>query len=318
MKRYFHLFSVTALSLAVVLSSCKKSNKDAPTDNSAEIATHADDQSTVSADMDAVTNEINVAMESSTTFTGRELSPQTPLTPPPSAPLCNANITYDTANNQRKITITYTGADCLNGHSRTGVVTVSMATGVRWKDAGATITVNYQNLKITRLADNKSVTINGTHTITNVSGGLLINLATLQSITHTINSSGMSITFDDGSQRSWQVARKRVYSFVNNEVIVTISGNHTEGTNTQIAEWGTNRFGHTFTTSITAPLVVRSGCNFRLTAGQVTHQGFATITATFGLDINGNPTSCPGTGAYYAKITWTGMGGLVRTLILPY
>jgi hypothetical protein len=312
MKRYIHLFSVTALALAITFTSCKKQSKDS-TDISTEVTTHSDDQNTVSADMDAVTNDINVAVEGSTTFTGREMTPQTP----PTSPMCNANVTFDTLNNQRKITITYTGADCLNGHSRTGVVTLSMPIGAHWKNAGTTLTVTYQNLKITRLSDNKSITINGTHTIVNVSGGLLINLPTLQSITHTINSSSMTITFDDGTQRSWQVARKRVYTFVNNELIITISGNHTEGTNTQIAEWGTNRFGHAFTTSITQPLVIRSGCNFRLTAGQITHQGFATITGTFGLDLNGNPTTCP-TGFFYVKITWTGPGGVVRTAILPY
>src|SRR5215213_5080846 len=58
------------------------------------------------------------------------------------------------------------------------------------------ITITYQNLKVTRLIDNKSITINGSHIITNVSGGLLYNLSNQQSITHDISSSGLTVSFD--------------------------------------------------------------------------------------------------------------------------
>jgi hypothetical protein len=115
----------------------------------------------------------------------------------------------------------------------------------------------------------------------------------------------------------WKVARKRTFTY-NYGVVITETGNHTEGTNTKIAEWGVNRFGHAFTTSITEPLVVRQDCNFRLTHGEVKHEGIATATATFGLDVNGNPTSCPGLGSYYFKLVWTGPGGNTHSAILPY
>ncbi|HEY0355689.1 MAG TPA: hypothetical protein VGC29_05770, partial [Flavisolibacter sp.] len=127
----------------------------------------------------------------------------------------------------------------------------------------------------------------------------------------------ISITFDDNSQRTWNVARKRVFTY-NNGVVLTITGTHTEGNNTQIAEWGTNRFGHAFTTSITQPLVFRQDCLLRLTSGQVKHEGFATATVTFGLDASGNATTCPGSGHYYLKINWTGPNGNSQELIKPY
>jgi hypothetical protein len=103
-----------------------------------------------------------------------------------------------------------------------------MAQGVHWKDQGAQITLTFHDLKITRVSDNKSITINGTQTYTNVSGGLLINLLTLGTITHSITSSNMSITFDDGTQRTWNVAKQRVYTFSGTNVSITISGTHTE------------------------------------------------------------------------------------------
>lgn len=193
-----------------------------------------------------------------------------------------------------------------------------MPAGIHWKDVGAILTVTYQNLKITRISDNKSITINGTHAITNVSGGRLIDLASQNSITHRINSSNMAITFDDGAQRTWQVARKRVFTY-NNGIAITITGEHTDGNITNIAEWGTTRFGSTFTTSITDPLVIRQDCNFRLTNGQIKHNRLsASSTVTFGLNANGIAVTCPGTGSYYFQLLWTGIGGNTYNVILPY
>src|ERR1700694_3874320 len=235
MKMNFRLMTAATLALVITFASCKKeATPTTTTDDTTEATTHADDQSTVSSNVDAVTNDADIAIESSANFSGRT------MTPPPS--ICNATVVADTLSNPRKITITYSGADCSGTRSRTGVVVLSMPAGMHWKDAGATLTVSYQNLKITRLSDNKSITINGEHTLVNVSGGLLINLAQLQSITHTINSSNMSITFDDHTQRTWQVARQRVYTLANNEVVITITGTHTDGANPRIAEWGINRF----------------------------------------------------------------------------
>ncbi|HRF19588.1 MAG TPA: hypothetical protein PK977_15540, partial [Chitinophagaceae bacterium] len=71
----------------------------------------------------------------------------------------------------------------------------------------------------------------------------------LNTITHTITSSNMSVTFDDNTQRTWQVARQRVFTY-NNGVVITVTGMHAANGITGIAEWGTNRFGNFFTTSI--------------------------------------------------------------------
>jgi len=231
-------------------------------------------------------------------------------------PICDASIVVDSTSNPRTITITYDGTNCWGNRSRTGVVTLSMPANMQWKDAGATVTVTISNLKITRVLDNKSITINGTKTITNVSGGLLINLAGQGTITHTIASSGMSITFDNGTQRTWQIAEKRVFTY-DNGIVITTTGTHTDGNTTGIVEWGTNRVGNAFTTSISTPLVIRQDCNFRLVSGAVTHTiPSATATATFGLDVAGNPISCP-TGNYFFKLVWTG-NNKTFTVILPY
>ena len=111
--------------------------------------------------------------------------------------------------------------------------------------------------------------------------------------------------------------KQRVFTYDNGYVITT-TGLHTEGATTGIAEWGTNRLGNSFTTAITTPLIIREECGFRLTEGAVQHKtNLFTATVTFGLDVDGNPTTCPA-GNYYFKVLWTGPNGGTGTVILPY
>jgi len=310
MKKQVLLLSTTIFFLVTIFTACKKETTPADDDNTTEVAVQSDDQARFSTEVDAVANDADLALESSSNFAGRMNGVQTII--------CDATLVFDTVSNPRTITITYNGGSCWGTRSRSGVVVLSMAQGVHWKNAGAALTITFQNLKITRLVDNKSITINGSQTYTNVSGGLLINLPTLQTITHTITSSNMSVKFDDNTQRTWQVAKQRVFTY-SSGVVITSSGTHTEGNTLNVAEWGTNRFGHAFASSTVQPLVIRQDCDFRLVSGEVKHTTpLVTATATFGLDASGTPTSCPGSGHYYFKVVWTGANGNSATVILPY
>jgi|KBSSwiStaDraftv2_1062776.scaffolds.fasta_scaffold29198_3 hypothetical protein len=309
MKAKILTLSILSFSFALSFIACKKEKDD--TSNNDEIATHSDDQSRFASEIDAAANDADLTIESSSSFSGRYQGVQ--------GVICDATVTVNTSSDPKTITITYDGTNCAGNRKRTGSIVISMAQNVQWKNAGAAVTVNFQNLKITRVSDNKSITINGSQTYTNVSGGLLINLPTLSTITHSITSSGLSITFDNGTQRTWQVSKQRVFTFVNNSGVITTTGTHTDGPVTNIAEWGTNRFGKAFATSITEPLIVKQDCSFRLTSGQVKHTTSGIVaTASFGLDATGNPTSCPGSGNYYYKVIWTGPNGNSLTVILPY
>jgi hypothetical protein len=303
--------AIAAFSFTFLFTSCKKEASNTnTTDFTAETSTHSDDQSRFSGEVDAVANDANVILETTAGFTSRPGDINSLI--------CDADIAVDTMSNPRTITITYNGNNCLGNRTRTGVIVISMAQGTRWKNAGASISVSFQNYKVTRTIDNKSITVNGTQTYTNVSGGLLINLPVLNTITHSITSNNMTVTFDNATQRSWQVARQRVFTY-NNGVTITITGTHSDGGITGIAEWGTNRFGRPFSTTIAEPVVLKQDCAFRAGSGKVVHTTSSyTASATFGLDANGAPTSCPGAGNYYMKIVWTGPAGNSHTALLPY
>jgi hypothetical protein len=126
----------------------------------------------------------------------------------------------------------------------------------------------------------------------------------------------MSVTFDDGTQRNWQIAKRRTFTY-DNGIVISVTGISALGNG--IAEWGINRFDNSFTSAIIEPLVVKQSCDFRLVSGQIKHTGpVVTTTTTFGLDVNGSPvTSCP-SGSFYYKVVWTGANGNSHTHIGAY
>ena len=324
----YRLAAVTIIT-ATIFAACSKSGGTASNGTtSTDLQTQSDDQTRVSTESDAVSNDVNTMLSAQPTVSGASISSPGYASGKAieggngldtvTSYICDATVTVDSVDNPHTITITYNGKNCSLTRTRTGVVVISIPAGIHWRDQGAVITVNIQNLAITRLSDNKTITLNGTHTYTNVSGGSLANLANLPNgITHTVTSSNMTVTFDDNTTRTWQVARQRVYNYSNGTVTVTTTGTHTDGTTTGISEWGTNRYGNSFETSITAPIVVSSACSQRLISGSLTTvRPDVTTSITFGLDASGNPVTCPD-GTFYFKVIWTA-GGKSYTFILPY
>jgi hypothetical protein len=306
MKSKILLLTAASFSFILSFTSCKKDNSDTNnTDSTTEMTAQTDDETQVSSELNAVADDADAVVSGDATMSGRVLS------------ICDATATAEITGDIKKITITYDGTNCRGNRKRTGTVVISMPKNVYWKNAGAVITIEAKNLKITRVRDNKSITINGTKTITNVTGGLLVNLSSQNTITHKIQSEGITVTFDNNTQRTWKLAEQRDFTY-NNGIVITETGFHTEGNTTGIAVWGLNRFGNEFSSAITSPLVVRQDCDFRLVSGTIVHtRGDVSATLVFGLDVAGLPVSCPVLGTYYFKATWTGPNGSL-SLILPY
>ena len=318
----------------ICIYSCQKSNSTSSQDTtSANLSSTADDQQQVSTESDIISNDANTALNGQAVFSGSNsttasISGNTEVNSTNADMgtsslvnvhqlICDATITYDTSNNQRVITIVYDGTNCWGNRIRSGKVIITLPLGQHWKDAGATANIVIDELKITRLRDNKSIVINGNKTYTNVSGGLLKDLATLQTITHTIKGT-MSIDFDNGTTRAWNVSKQRVFTY-DNGIVVTTTGTYSDGTYNDIAEWGVNRLGESFKSLISEPKVIRQDCDFRLVSGQNTViNDLGTAVITYGLDASGNPTGCPGSGTYYYKLVWTGVNGKTYTVIRPY
>ncbi len=293
--------------LAITFNSCKKDNNNSnnTTDTtSTEAQTQSDDQVMYTSEADDATNDVNAAVDANGgSVNGRTAGINTfPFSVP-----CDATITVDTTGATHTITLSYSGANCSGKRTRSGSVVASFPAGFKWGAAGAQITITFDNFKITRVRDNKSVVINAVRTLTNVSGGLLRNLTSVDSVVHTVTDANMSITFDNGTQRTWQNTRRRVFTY-DNGVVISTTGSGS----------GVNRFGHNFTTFITAPLVVKQSCDFRYTSGQTQYTGaLVKTTTTFGLDASGMVVSdCPAT--LYYKIVWTNLAGKYVSYLVSY
>ncbi|HET6226771.1 MAG TPA: hypothetical protein VFF27_10865, partial [Bacteroidia bacterium] len=226
------------------------------------------------------------------------------------------------------IKITYKGLSCDSLRKREGIISIQLpyANGkvTRWNEKGAKIIVTYSNYKVTRIADNKSLTFNGAVTATNVNGGGILVLLSGQPIVHQLRG-GMVITFDDGSTREWMVARKRTYQFAAASVLsVTESGDTTLNGVPKTAYWGTTRAGAQFTVTAPTDVVtnVLGGLVCRLykpvQGGVVITSNSKQLTITYGVDVNGNiitgATDCP----YGYKLVWTDLNGNVQQLIVKY
>lgn len=322
-KNLFRL-TILAATFSTVLLGCKKDNTnstpDGATVSAANIQTSSEDLTMVSNESSAVTDDAIAALNGNASISGT--IGRTYGTEGIKIPVCDATITYDTTSTTKTITIVYNGGNCSGNRTRTGTVTIAVPKGQHWRKAGSSVVITIDNLTITRVKDGKSIVINGTKTITNTSGGLLQDLATSSSIVHNVTAQ-LSITFASGLTRDWQVSKQRVFTY-NNGIVETVTGTHSDGTNNNIAIWGTNRFGVTFTNMITSPRVFEQSCDFNLTSGQdsIVRSDKITSVITYGLEANGNvATSCPisGGGFYYAKLVWTnGNNGKVYTYIFPY
>ncbi|RYY90867.1 MAG: hypothetical protein EOO15_00670 [Chitinophagaceae bacterium] len=306
------ILAITALA-ALTITACKKDSKNEVDETTVteQLTQHSEDQSRVSGDLDAVDEDINASVEASPAF-GRVVNTFT-------FPPCDATISFDSTATTRIMIITFNGATCDSFRTRTGTIYVMQPRNQRWGQPGATLRDSIVNLRITRRSDNRGITINGVRTHTNVSGGRIGMMPVGATIVHTIEAT-MSITFDNNTQRQWQASRKRTYTHPGQNLLnIAITGNHSEGGVSDISEWGTNRFGNPFKTRITEALKLSSECRFRLGMGKVLHTGLAhSLEVTYGLNLQGAPTTCPGNAPYYFKAVWTGANGNTITVIRPY
>lgn len=303
MKKLCSLLLITLASGLMFLSSCNRDKDDS------EQSENASDASRVQAESEEIVKEVNDALTGNTNTRNRTSA----------GPFCN--VTIDSTNAATGLLIlTFNGQNCTATRTRTGTVTVQLSSPYNWSAMGSVATVTINNFRITRLSDNKAITINGTKTITNANGGRIVDLAVgVGSVIHTIASSNMSVQFDDGTTRTWSIARNRTVTLETNGYHVKVEGTANQGGHSQVAEWGVNRRGNTFYSTISVPVVWRiDDCPRGPISGQrILYGTVYTLNIDFGVNQDG--TSYGGSGCPYGlKLSWTGRRGKTREAVLAY
>src|SRR5450755_869033 len=118
--------SLVALSLSLVFVACKKDNvTSTPTTSVADLQTSTDDQTMASNENDAVTNDVNTSIESSSStarvFADANAS-DADMRVDGIFPICDANLSLDTTGDTKTLVITYDGLNCAGNRTRTGTV----------------------------------------------------------------------------------------------------------------------------------------------------------------------------------------------------
>jgi hypothetical protein len=283
------LFVILLAAITVSMTGCKKDETKPPAQGNTESLQQLsiDDNN-----IQSISDEnMNDAM---TVVTGGNLKSSNMMWP------CNATVdSANLVNDTIVYYITYNGLNCLENFYRTGQVVVKRPFGVNWIDPGATVKVDLVNFHITRVATGKSVTLNGSHLFTNVSGGHIWMLGYGLDALVQRAEGYMHATFDDSTTRTWYIARQRTLTGAIGTLVLSIDGFGNAGSYNNLVTWGTNRNGEEFFAQINQTVVHKQACNFDPVTGIIHYAipaGDKSATITFGYDSNNQPVTnddCP-------------------------
>lgn len=284
----FKFFMTLFIFAGLILTGCQKDDETPATNDSSSLQQLSQDDNYVETVGDEAINDVNRMLSGGGTFKSTEFWP------------CNATIdSTAVVNDTITFYITYDGPSCNGKVVRTGQVEVKKKVGTHWHDAGATVIVTFIDLHITRVSNNKSITLNGTKTHQNVTGGVIWQLGTqISTLVHKTWGS-LVITFDDNTTRTWNVARQRTYTGSVGQLVMTVDGFGASGNYTSLVAWGTNRNNEAFYTQITESVVFKETCSWLPCSGVKIHQipsAEKKATITFGFNSNNEPVQgeeCP-------------------------
>jgi hypothetical protein len=311
MKKQIILISGLVL-LSSSFFSCKKEDQQTLDSNTKQFN---DDSNNYKAETDQADNDINNTVNEIPAF-GRGAGIA-------SSPLCG--VTIDSSQlSQKIIFFNFDGVTpCFSpSRTRSGQIKVQLTTGNSWHDAGSVLTITFNNYKVTRLSDNKSITFNGVKTLTNVNGHNWITfLAGTSTFKYRSRAYNVNVSFNNGTSAVWNQANTTewLYTPVSSHgdyLTFTANGDTVINGHTATSMWGTNRYGQAFTTHYNSPVVSNTYCGlWRPNSGEMVHHVNNDFTLTLGVDQSGNPTTLDC--AYGYKVTWT-RNGNTRTAILSY
>ena len=232
------------------------------------------------------------------------------------------------------IKINYYGQNADHTKGRTGEIKIQHATisgtVIPWTTAAATATITFTQYEVIFLPAtvNKSIWLNGTATISNLSGGLLKNIANPllvpgDSLVDKIRSK-IDFTYNDNTTLIqtwvWYFNQHRVLKLEDTTVTATIKGDTIINNTSNVTTRGTTRSGLNFYTNTTTPLVYNmSGSDFLynpLTGIKMIRGITEPITVTYGVNESGNYVS--NINPYGYKFNWINSGGQPKGAVVKY
>lgn len=220
-----------------------------------------------------------------------------------------------TGINNGTIKINYNGIT-QNNRIRTGSIRLTIvdyANGMRWKTPGCVLKVEYLGYKVTRASDGKSIELNGTQNVTNISGSSWFELIWLPShpnIVLSVTGNDLNVTFDGSKTAVYNINRKFTYSISGLVISCTGEGIGSSDGLSNLENYGTTRDGDAFTSQVVTPVVWNTTCGaWAPVQGEVNikvkDKDF-TLNCLFGTDASGNSMTAGANGCPYGfKVQWS-------------
>lgn len=305
-KNLLLAISCCVIAVTLTLTGCKKNRLFKNEDGQVSA-----DSRTAQGENDAAISDINDVVSNQPLLHGRTNGTQ--QTNGVLGNICGLSVDT-TGAHLGTIMLNFNGTTC-NNRTRTGSIKLTImdhASGKRWKQAGCVMKVDYFLYKITRASDGKSVRIEGTQYITNISGGTWFDLLFLgqPNLVHSVTGENLSVSFDDASTANYNINRKFTYT-KSASFVITCVGEGIGSSNglSNLENYGTTRDGDAFTSQVTAPVVWNTTCGaWAPIQGaveiKVDSKAFK-LNCLFGVDASGNSVSvganqCP----YGWKVEW--------------
>lgn len=286
-------FQVIVIFLCISFVSCKKGeieNDDIESENVKRIAEIVDDQFFVFTELIPLTMDAYKALDTIAFYTG---SPGIEIS---GGQVCGGTISWNTQSNPMIGTISYNGENCDGSRQRSGSISVSLAKNNVWH-SGVPAKIIFNNLKITRSRDSKSITLSGEQLYHGAGSIPLSELPSYQIPLHLLGGNALNVVFENGTQCNYKIETNLTFTYDNGIVIQVLNAGilNTNISNIEsIGMSGSNRFGGTFATDL-GGAIFREDCNYRLTSGipryviDSTYAGFVDA----GRDAAGTPAVCP-------------------------
>lgn len=238
------------LVVTVLISACKK-------DEPEEVTTDSTPVQQLSSDDKALENNLDEAMvDAGGVLSGTMGYKMAGL--PCNAILDSVYIINDTVHYH----VTYNGLNCIQTKQRSGVIIIKLKNNTQWFLAGAFMTMEFHDYRVTNVYTGNSMLINGHSKIENISGGVLALLGNgLNSLIHR-NTAHIRVAFNAGISREWHLTKRLVYSGEQGNLVMTVEGFGTANNYQNLLSWGQERDGKVFYTQVAEAVVFRERCNW--------------------------------------------------------
>lgn len=297
---------VIILLSAVVMTACQKDEPVVVPTDSTPVQQLSQDDSSVEYNVDEVIIDAGDILSGNYGMKNLNL--------PCNSTLESVTVTNDTVNYH----INYNGQNCAQTSHRTGSVIIRIKEDTQWTAPGAFLLVEFIDYNVTNILNGITMTINGTSSLENVSGGTIQQLGSGVSSVINKNVADVMVTFSDLSAREWHLTKMLVYTGAPGSLILAVNGfGNSHGYNS-VLSWGKDREDKVFFSQVAQTVIFTEACSFAPRSGRLIYSipvDNLTATVTYGYNSSNNPISgaeCP---THY-KLEWNQHGDS-GTIYLP-